>query len=124
MPNDEIDRQRAGRNFLNQFEPDGDSYLYRAAMAGKPIRVTAGEREQFLRAYLRANRCIIGLSLLTFLLLASWIGIRNHRLDDGGIFLTTIIVGTLFLPLHGWFWRAPKRELDRQCRTSEIRDEP
>lgn len=43
-------------SFADQFEADGDGFLYRKEQKGPAIRVNAGEREDFIKAYGRALR--------------------------------------------------------------------
>lgn len=48
------DRLRA--LFSDQFEPDGDGFLYRKNRVGTPVRVSVDERAAFVRGYARALR--------------------------------------------------------------------
>jgi hypothetical protein len=43
----------AALEFLAQFEPDGEDFLYRSVATRTPIRVTAAERQAFLDAFER-----------------------------------------------------------------------
>lgn len=45
MPGDNMDARKI---FAEQFEPDGDGFLYRYRGKSAPIRVTAAERERFI----------------------------------------------------------------------------
>lgn len=60
--------QQIRKDFTEQFEPDGDGYLYRKHRRGAPIRVTKAERDQFVAEFERRVPYALGGSILASML--------------------------------------------------------
>jgi len=99
--------------FAEQFEPDGQDYLYRRSQKGAPIRVSAAERDAFLAAFRRHYaRAFWGFLVAIILAIFGMVALMPEA--GGPVFET--IAGFIVLPsivLLGvyWLWAAPARAL-------------
>lgn len=111
-----IDRTR--RMFADQFEADGDDFLYRKYRKGAPIRVTPRERDDFVAAferdYPRTYLAMIVGSFLILLGLAMIAVIIERDLSKPAIYAAVGSVSALFLLVHLRVWSAPARALEHR----------
>jgi hypothetical protein len=114
------DQSRAQRLFAEQFEPDGNGYLYRRSCEGAAIRVTADERDRFVIAFkyslLSAMRILyagVGLLMIGLVLVARSDPGRSFNSIPSMIAIVgaCLIVSIPYFLHYWWIWRAPAREL-------------
>ena len=109
---------RLRRIFSNQFEADGDGYLYRKFRKGAPMRVTARERDDFVavfeRDYPRAYLAmIVGMVLVMLGMVAIAVAIERD-LSEPVIYAAVGGLAAIFLIVHYRIWNAPARALARR----------
>ena len=105
-------------SFAEQFEADGDAYLYRRFRKGAPVRVSARERDDFVanfeRSYKRAYlTMIIGLFVLAIGMIAITVAI-GHELAKNVVYATIALWAAAFMLVHLRIWNAPARALERR----------
>ena len=108
--------QRIRDLFGQQFEPDGDGFLYRPNHRVQPKRVTRAERNAFTEQFVRAsNRMTWGLAAVAMAAITVAVFFDKTREDLGyGLDFTTacvLVLVALFVPLYRYVWRAPARAL-------------
>ena len=114
--NEFSERQR--ELFADQFEAEGDGFVYRKSQKGPAIRVSTAERERFIADYDRRQRhstwvIIVGLSLLV-LAFAIWSVVAEAELSDPVMYLAISSVAAMSIGYMLWSWGAPARELQRR----------
>lgn len=111
--------------FEEQFERDGDAYLYRRSQKGAPVRVTAVERERYLAEYasrLRIATWIIYLGLMLVAAVVVWWTVEaNADFPDLPIYLAIGAVAAISIGFAHWAWGAPARELVRRTPVGSAR---
>jgi len=105
--------------FANQFEPDGDHFIYRRYMKGAPVRVSAAERDEFIRAFdrfIRFGQWGIFVGTIALLLgVVAYSMQSDQDLSGGAAWLVLGIVLMAYMPVYYWAWNRPARQLrDRQ----------
>ena len=102
--------------FLNQFEQDGDRFLYRKYGRGAPIPVSIEEREGFRLQYRKASRRMIwGAVLIVCAAIAFGSWIAPEFIDDGpGIMVICLSVIGVIAILSVRNTTAPARALERR----------
>ncbi len=105
-------------SFAEQFEADGDTYLYRRFRKGAPVRVSARERDDFVanfeRSYKRAYlSMMIGLFVLMMAMVATTVAM-GHELAEYVIYSVIASWTSVFLFAHYRIWNAPARALERR----------
>ena len=111
--------------FEDQFEPNGENYLYRRWQKGPPIPVTAAERQRFIDDYghrLRNSNWGIWGGLLILTVLVIWWSVQsNADLPDVPMFIG---IGAIALASIVYIMRAgtaPARELGRRAVVGQAR---
>jgi hypothetical protein len=105
-------------SFAEQFEADGDGYLYRKFRKGAPVRVTARERNDFVATFERRYKSayltmVIGL----FILMVAMVTIAfaaGYDLEKYVVYSVLTCWSSLFLFAHYRIWNAPARALGRR----------
>lgn len=103
--------------FLDQFEADGDDWLYRYKKTGAAYRVTEAEREAFLAAFDRQRRQLFWIRLaivggLAIIGLPSlWLG-SHSPFKDMNPFWGSLIIGVSLLVDHLFGYRVPEHAFD------------
>ena len=109
---------KAITSFTQQFEPEGDAYLYRRGLKGAPIPVSASERDGFIAAYGRhlgrltwgfAGVALVVLTILSFLTTAD-----GRELGDRWLYGLIVLAAIPFLIVHHRIWNAPARQIGRR----------
>jgi len=105
-------------SFAEQFEADGDAYLYRRFRKAAPVRVTVRERDDFVanfeRSYRRAYLAmIVGLFILMIGIVAITIAM-GRELTEHAIYAAIALWVSFFLLAHYRIWNAPARALERR----------
>ncbi|MDB5499768.1 MAG: hypothetical protein JWP28_3799 [Phenylobacterium sp.] len=101
--------------FVDQFEPDGTSYVYRKSSKGAAIRVSAEERDAFIADFNRnLGRLYWGLlvgTVVFVLPLTIWVAMQDGELSQWSIYAGLGVVLALYM--LGWqqAWNAPARKL-------------
>ena len=108
----------ARRVFADQFERDGNGFLYRKGMKGPPIRVSEAERDAFIRYFDRRLR-LIGWSTLPasllLVLFVVWIASVKSSYADPAIYIGLACLLTLTLAGFYQAWSRPAHELERRA---------
>jgi hypothetical protein len=107
------------QQFDDQFELDGDHFLYRRWQKGPPIRVTADERQRFIDDYARrlryANWGIIGGLFFVVGLLLWWTLRSGSEVPDILLYAAISTVAVMNVGYSLWAGTAPNRELNRRA---------
>ncbi|MEN3974926.1 hypothetical protein [Emcibacter sp. SYSU 3D8] len=117
-----IDRffDRSRHVFAEQFQPDGEAFLYRKNMRGAARKVTAGEREIFIREFDKGLRYLARFLLagvpVTALCLMGFAGARGGYIDKGWIFTSVSIWTGICLSSWHFLWHVPERALAHRPR--------
>jgi hypothetical protein len=111
--NPHFDRIR--KMFVDQFEPDGDGFLYRKSLKGAPVRVSFAERDDFITSFnrrLRYSTWSIFPATLVLIGLLVWL---VPDADSAAAKVAMYVgIGLILIPFLGgyyWAWNAPSREL-------------
>lgn len=111
---------RAREPFADQFTPDSGAFLYRKSMKGAPIRVSEGERDDFVATFNRRTRygiwAIIAPSLIMVGLIVWLIPHSDRAAADTAMWIGLIAILAPFMAAYFWAWNAPARELERRPR--------
>jgi len=107
--------ERNASLFVAQFQRDGDDYLYRKTLKGPAIRVSADERDTFIRLFSR-RIMYLNLALIAAVLLFSAAVIARALTVKSFTIEAPIIVGVglllaVFMPASLHVWHAPARAL-------------
>ena len=101
--------------FENQFEADGEGFVYRRSQKGEAIRVSADEREGFIEAFNRQlHYAMWGICAgITIVLgITVWLSVRSHADPSNvSIYVGVGIVMIFYLAYYRWAWAAPARQL-------------
>lgn len=114
--NHQSDRVR--QLFADQFEIDGEAFLYRKNMKGAPVRVSASERDEFIAAFNHRLRyrlwgIIPGTILLIAVLVIFTPDVRSVT-SQIVMYIGLGILLAIFMCAYWWAWTAPFRELERR----------
>ena len=100
--------------FAAQFDADGDGFIYRYSNKGPAIRVTAAEREAFLKQFGRSLWLMVGLIIAAilawFAAFAFYIG-QDREPPEGLVYLGLVGIAAGSGAASYWAWRAPVRAL-------------
>lgn len=124
--------QRMRESFEAQFEVSGENrYLYRRNQKGEPIPVTSGERDRFIRQYVRRIWFILGSMmavLVAFIGVVIWrAAVTNSEIPDIAIYVGIGAITVAAIGLMYWVRGAPARGLEgrspvgRERTTEEVR---
>jgi hypothetical protein len=114
------DTARADRLFAQQFEPDGDGWVYRRSRKGAAFRLTAYERNRFVREFSGSRR---GSEWILYAgagpLMVGMIVLAKYRPDISlssmsslvAILAALFVLGIPYALRLRWIWNAPIREL-------------
>jgi hypothetical protein len=111
--NSHFDRVR--EMFANQFEADGDGFVFRKNSKGAAIHVTVAERDGFVVAFNRRLRWmnwgLIAAILVLILGLVAWDLTTNQEVFEAPMYVGLGLI--LFVFMLGWFraWNAPAQAL-------------
>ncbi len=118
-----LDKAIAG--FAQQFEPEGDTYLYRRGLKGAPIPVSASERDGFVADYTRHLRRITwgfaGVVIVAIVILSIPAISDGREIDDLWLYGLIVLTTIPFLILHHRLWNAPARHLERRVAVGKER---
>jgi uncharacterized membrane protein len=116
---------RVQEMFADQFEPDGDDFLYRRSMKGAPIRVSRAERDAFLadfgKRFKYAKWAIVPATLLLIGLLVVFLPDADGPSFELFIYIGTGLIIASFMIGHYWAWNAPARQLVRRPELGKAR---
>jgi len=102
------------QSFQDQFQPDGQDYLYRKYQKGAPIRVSAEERDRFIAAFRRSWTFLVWMgaaiyvpSLIVLLIYVPAAAAHENMIiwSSMAIFLGLVVAGMY------WYWNVPMRAL-------------
>ena len=108
------DRMR--EDFEAQFEPlDDGRFLYRRNQRGEPVPVSAQERDDFVRQYVRSIRFVLaGMTgaLLLFTAVLIWVSVAaGSDLPEVPMYVGLIAITAVAVGLMYWMKGAPARSL-------------
>jgi len=105
----------ARQMFADQFEPDGDDFLYRKSLKGAPIRVSASERDRYVATFNRHMKYRfwgIGGGMAVVCTAAIFIAVQTGtKVWDAAIYAGVGLIGVAFMADYFWAWNLPAREL-------------
>jgi hypothetical protein len=110
--------ERVNQMFADQFESNGDGFLYRRSMKDAPIQVSSAEQGQFLSDFKNSYRKVFWIAVaslvscvMSYIIWATFndIEISNIELYSG---LAIYLAG--FVIVHRRVWNAPARFLERR----------
>lgn len=103
------------KRFAAQFEPDGLGYLYRKNFKEAPIRVSAEERDVFVKSFDRTLLCgfiLLAVGTVAVILWVTFSAIATgDEVSKVRIFVGLGILMAVFLTLFSWAWTTPARVL-------------
>lgn len=112
MSGDSLDARKI---FADQFEPDGDGFLYRKSGRGAPIRVTAAERDRFVGDFNRRFRYVVwgsaGAMMAAILLLLAFEAELTPIFHGYEIVIAPVLGILLIVIANRKTYDAPAREL-------------
>jgi hypothetical protein len=101
--------------FEDQFEPNGDGFLYRRYQKNAPVFVTAAERERYLAAFDRFNKYgkwgVAAGTVLIMLAAVVYSVSMNVKIPDAAIYIGIGSIGVIYMFFHFRTWSQPSREL-------------
>ncbi|MEP9401036.1 hypothetical protein [Sphingomonas sp. VNH70] len=104
--------------FLDQFEADEGSVVFRKSMTGPPIRVSAAERDAFAAAFVnRVKRLMWALMVATLLLCVVPVLAMPDATNDERNVIVAVGLSAILTACLGsgyWAWTAPARALARR----------
>jgi hypothetical protein len=106
---------RSRKMFADQFEPDGQNFLYRKYMRGAPVRVSAAERDRYAATFDRFLKyqfwgMAAGIVVLTASVV-SYAVVTNVDLPVMALYAGLGAILAAFMAGHFWIWNFPAREL-------------
>ena len=108
-------REWSGRLFADQFEPDGQNFIYRRSMKGAPIPVSAAERDRYIGVYAKFQKYSFwgtaigtGVLIISFATYAVAIGVEPPMMT---IYIGLGAIVAVSMAGHYWSWNLPAREL-------------
>ncbi|WP_172840836.1 hypothetical protein [Allosphingosinicella indica] len=114
-------RDRLRKMFADQFEQDGESFLYRRDLKGAAIRVTQAERDEFVASFNRTARYIfwslVPGSVFVIFLLAWLVPQQDEAARTTAVW---IAVPAILIPFGAAFyriWTRPARWPSREYLT-------
>jgi hypothetical protein len=116
---------QARQLFADQFESDGENFIYRKSLKGPPIRVTSAERETYIDRFNRSLRYSswgVGLGTLVVLASAVWMSVQSGSdPSDAYVYIGLGALVAVYLVYYFWAWGAPARELARRPALGDAR---
>lgn len=105
--------------FADQFEADGQDYLYRKSMRAAPIRVTASERDEFVSRFARDQRRLTWIFVTLIVLgIAALVALVPSFADEGNewhIYVVGVVAIAVFTAAWRTLWNAPARALEQRA---------
>lgn len=114
---------RARQLFADQFESDGDRFLYRRSGRSAPVSVNAEERARFVAAYdawLRRSIWSLALGVIALITIQT-IYFPSGASLDWASWIGVLVLLAIYLGLAKWIWNAPARELRGRGNAGEAR---
>ena len=122
MANRHFDKAITG--FTQQFELEGDTYLYRG-LKGAPIPVSASEREGFIADYSRHLRRLTwgfaGVAMVAIVIFSFLTTTDGRELGDLWLYGLIVLATIPFLIVHHRIWNAPARQIGRRMAVGKER---
>ena len=123
MANRHFDKAITG--FTQQFELEGDTYLYRRGLKGAPIPVSASEREGFIADYSRHLRRLTwgfaGVAMVAIVIFSFLTTTDGRELGDLWLYGLIVLATIPFLIVHHRIWNAPARQIGRRMAVGKER---
>jgi hypothetical protein len=101
--------------FADQFEPDGQGFVYRKSLRGAPVQVSAAERDRYIDLFNRFTKyaawCIGGSTAALGLSVAAYATAARAELPTTILYCGLGAIVLAFLAANHWIWNLPAREL-------------
>jgi hypothetical protein len=111
--------------FEDQFEPNGDGFLYRRYQKNAPVFVTAAERDRYLAAFDRFDKYgkwgVIAGTVLIMAAAVTYSVSMSVEVPDVAIYIGLGVVCTIYMFFHFRTWSQPSRELRNRLTLGEAR---
>jgi len=111
--------------FADQFEPEGQGYIYRKHMKGRPIQVSIAERDKYISAFNRflkySHWGIAGGTVFLSVLLVIYAVVAGVDLPEMAVYVGLGAILATFMAAYFWTWNLPTRELRERASTGETR---
>lgn len=116
---------RLRKMFADQFEPDGDNFVYRKYTSGAPIPVSATEHEKYITAFNNFLKygfwgVMGGMTVLALLIIAYAIQ-TDTDVSGTAIYVGVGAITAVYLSGYFWAWNLPARELRGRATVGEAR---
>lgn len=113
--NSHLDRLR--QQFADQFQPEGEDYLYRKYLKGAPVRVSAEERQRAIAAFeqrFKWLRWLLLASAVAFLIPVGFVFVLfDGEIPETGLYIVTAAGLGLEIAVFAWavmrLWNAPAK---------------
>jgi hypothetical protein len=101
--------------FADQFEADGNDFLYRKFLKGAPIRVSASERDRYVATFNRHMKYLIwgilGVTVVVCTAPTLYAIQTGTNVWDAANYAGIGLIGAAFMADYVWAWNFPAREL-------------
>jgi protein-S-isoprenylcysteine O-methyltransferase Ste14 len=112
----------AKKLFADQFEPNGEIYVYRKSMKGAPVPVTAIERDRYLKNFGRAKGYLMKVFVLSLIVFSIFVAVFVPPAMSDTYITVGVSTGCAFFMVGWlWLWAAPARELRARAPVGEAR---
>jgi len=116
---------KAITSFTQQFELEGETYLYRRGLKGAPIPVSASERDGFIADYSRHLRRLTwgfaGVAMVAIMILSFLTTADGREIGDVWLYGLIVLATIPFLIVHHRIWNAPTRQIGRRMAVGKER---
>jgi hypothetical protein len=104
--------------FSDQFEQDGDGFVYRKSLKGAAKQISSAERDDFIASFRRSYRRMFWAWILAILCgifaYAGWTVYDERESSEIVLYVGVSVSMGLFLLSHYYVWGSPARALERR----------
>lgn len=105
--------------FADQFEQEGDGFVYRKSLKGAAKRISTAERDDFIANFRRNYRRMFWSWVLVMLCgifaYVGWTVYDDRETSELTLYLGIAVFVGMFLFSHYYVWGAPARALERRA---------
>jgi hypothetical protein len=105
--------------FADQFEQEGDGFVYRKSLKGAAKRISTAERDDFILSFRRSYRrmfwawmAAIFCGIFAYI---GWTVYDDREMSELALYLGIAAFFAMFLFSHYYVWGAPARALERRA---------
>jgi hypothetical protein len=110
---------RIYESFADQFEQEGDGFVYRKSFKGAAKRISTAERDDFIASFRRSYRTMFWTWMVAIFCglfaYVGWTVYDDRETSEPTLYLGTIAFVGMFLISHYHVWGAPARALERRA---------